>query len=82
MEDIIFERVIKEAEYILENKTTLRATARQVGICKSTVHKDLTVRLPCIDIELYERVRDLLDFNLSVRHIRGGEARAKQQKKQ
>ena len=81
MEDVIFERVMKEAEYMLENNATVRATAKKIGICKSTVHKDLTVRLPVYDKGLYDKVRKLLDFNLSVRHIRGGEARAKRQKK-
>lgn len=77
MEEVIYKRVILEAEYILENKSTLRATAKEMGICKSTVHKDLTVRLPEYDGFLAEEVRKLLDFNLSVRHIRGGEARRK-----
>ncbi len=81
MEEAIYKRVILEAEYILENRSTLRATAKETGICKSTVHKDLTVRLPECDAFLAEEVRKLLNFNLSVRHIRGGEARRKNSKK-
>lgn len=77
MEEDLIKRVIAEAEYILENRSTLRATAKESGICKSTVHKDLTVRLPECDAALAEEVRRLLDYNLSVRHIRGGEARRK-----
>lgn len=77
MEEDLIKRVIAEAEYILENRSTLRATAKESGICKSTVHKDLTVRLPECDAALAEEVRRLLDYNLSVRYIRGGEARRK-----
>ncbi|MEG1711225.1 MAG: sporulation transcriptional regulator SpoIIID [Clostridia bacterium] len=81
MEDLIYERVIREAIYITENKTTIRETAKAIGICKSTVHKDLTQRLPYYHPTLYKDVRNLLNFNLSVRHIRGGEARAKKLRK-
>ena len=44
---------------------------------KSTVHKDVTERLMTLDPELCERVRKVLDYNLSVRHLRGGEATRK-----
>ena len=62
------------AEYIIENKTTVRAAARQFGISKSTVHKDLTERLPHVNPGLYRQVRQLLDLNKAERHIRGGMA--------
>lgn len=61
-------------KYIAENRCTVRDAAAHFGMGKSTVHKDVTERLPSIDPELYETVRGILDFNLSVRHIRGGEA--------
>lgn len=72
MFDYIAERVIREGNYILENGTTVRATAVHFGISKSTVHKDVTERLKGIDKELYTEVRTVLDRNLSERHIRGG----------
>lgn len=72
MWDYISERVIKEAEYIIETRTTVRAAAEHFKISKSTVHKDVTERLQPIDGELWAKVRIILDTNLSERHIRGG----------
>ena len=74
MWDYITERVIKEAEYIIAENATVRAAAAHFSISKSTVHKDVTERLGSIDEELLERVRGVLDKNLSERHIRGGQA--------
>ena len=74
MWDYITERVIKEAEYIIAENATVRAAAAHFSISKSTVHKDVTERLGTIDEELSERVRGVLDKNLSERHIRGGQA--------
>jgi len=68
----IEERVADLAAYIVDNQTTVRAAARQFGISKSTVHKDLTERLPRINPGLYRQVRTLLDLNKAERHIRGG----------
>ena len=53
---------------------TVRAAARQFGVSKSTVHKDLTERLPKVSPALYRQVRELLDLNKAERHIRGGMA--------
>lgn len=77
MEQDIIERVLLEARYITQYRTTLRNTAKALGVAKSTIHKDLTIRLPFIDKKLYREVKKLLAFNLSVRHIRGGMARAR-----
>ena len=76
MTDYIYDRVLRESLYIINNKATVQTTGRYFGICKSTVHKDMTERLPYINKSLYEAVRKILDYNLSVRHIRGGLARA------
>lgn len=65
-------RVIRIAELILKNKATVREVAKQTGFSKSTVHKDLTDRLKTIDYKLYEKVKELLDYNKNVKHIRGG----------
>ena len=62
------------AEYLLANNTTVRAAAKQCGVSKSTVHKDLTERLEKINPALYQQVRQLLDRNKAERHIRGGMA--------
>ncbi len=74
MFDYISERVLKEGEFIMETNSTVRAAAKHFNISKSTVHKDVTERLAHIDKELYEKVRQVLDKNLSERHIRGGMA--------
>lgn len=77
MWDYIAERVIKEGEYIITSNCTVRAAATYFSISKSTVHKDVTERLKSVDEELYEKVRTVLDKNLSERHIRGGMATKK-----
>ncbi len=74
MWDYISERVIKEAEYIIETYATVRACATHFNISKSTVHKDVTERLRDIDGQLFKEVREVLNKNLSERHIRGGMA--------
>ena len=68
----IEERAVELAEYIIENRCTVRAAAARFGVSKSTVHKDLTERLPGIRPALFRRVRALLDLNKAERHIRGG----------
>lgn len=77
MWNYIEERVIKCAEYIVETGCTVRACSAYFSISKSTVHKDVTERLYYIDDELYEKVRKVLNINLSERHIRGGLATKK-----
>ena len=74
MWDYIEERVIRCAEYIVETGCTVRACSAHFSISKSTVHKDVTERLRYLDEELFERVRRVLNVNLSERHIRGGNA--------
>lgn len=66
------ERSVVLGEYMLSRKTTVRATAKAFGISKSTVHKDLTERLPKASPSLYKEVKALLELNKSERHIRGG----------
>ena len=72
MYDYIAERVIKEGKYIIETFSTVRAAAVHFNVSKSTVHKDVTERLMNIDNGLYAEVREVLNKNLSERHIRGG----------
>jgi putative DeoR family transcriptional regulator (stage III sporulation protein D) len=70
----IEERARELAEYIIENKATVRAAAKQFGISKSTVHKDMTERLETINWGLFLRVKEILEQNKAERHIRGGDA--------
>ena len=72
MNEPIEERTVKLAEYIIENRATVRATAKKFGISKSTVHKDVTERLEKINPGLYLKAKDILQNNKSERHIRGG----------
>lgn len=72
MKDYIEERAIDIATYIIECNATVRQTAKQFGISKSTVHKDVTERLMQINPNLAKEARKVLDVNKSERHIRGG----------
>ncbi len=72
MKDYIEERAIDIANYIIENNATVRQTAKQFGISKSTVHKDVTERLMQVNPALAKEARKVLDINKSERHIRGG----------
>ena len=73
----IEERAKRNGEYIVATGCTVRACAEKLGASKSTVHKDVTERLAAIDPELFERVKKVLDYNLSERHLRGGDATRK-----
>lgn len=74
MKGYIEERALSLAAYIIENKATVRAAAKQFGISKSTVHKDVTERLMKINPVLAEDVKKVLEENKAERHIRGGQA--------
>lgn len=65
---------VRFAQYIIENGATVRDTAREFKISKSTVHKDVTERLPGINHGLYRQVKAVLEKNKQERHIRGGQA--------
>ena len=72
MADTIEERACELAVYIIETGATVRTAAKHFGISKSTVHKDLSQRLPQYNMVLYKKVREILDVNKAQRHIRGG----------
>ncbi len=72
MKGNIEERACQLALYIIENKATVRSAAQRFGISKSTVHKDLSERLPAFNKLLYQQVKHVLDENKAERHIRGG----------
>ena len=72
MSDTIEERACELAVYMIETGATVRAAARHFGISKSTVHKDLSQRLPQCNRLLYQQVRQVLEINKQQRHIRGG----------
>ena len=72
MKGNIEERAAALALYLIENRTTVRAAAKKFGISKSTVHKDLSERLPVYNRTLYLQVKEILEENKAQRHIRGG----------
>lgn len=72
MKDYPNERAVILGEYIIENKATVRAAAQKFGISKSTVHKDVSERLPVVSPSLYPQVKEILEINKQERHIRGG----------
>jgi len=68
------QRPVILGEYIIANRATVRAAAKFFGISKSTVHKDVSERLPEINRELAGQVKSILEINKKERHIRGGMA--------
>ena len=80
MKENMEERAERLALYIIENRTTVRAAAKKFGVSKSTVHKDLSERLPLYDRPLYLQVKAVMEENKAQRHIRGGLATRKKYK--
>lgn len=74
MKEYIELRCVMLADYICAHKATVRDTSKVFGVSKSTVHKDVTSRLIEVDYLKYLEVKEVLDFNLKERHIRGGDA--------
>jgi len=74
VKDYIEERTLEIAKYILNEGATVRQAAGIFGVSKSTVHKDVTERLPKINPLIASAVKEVLEINKAERHIRGGEA--------
>ena len=74
MKGIVEERAVELGRYILAHKATVRRAAKQFGVSKSTVHKDVAQCLRTIDPPLYRQVKQILEINKAQRHIRGGMA--------
>lgn len=74
MKDYIEQRVLEVAQYIIESKSTIRKTAKEFGVSKSTIHKDMTERLPKLNPEIAKKTHTILEINKAERHIRGGRA--------
>lgn len=73
----IRERCVMLGRYLVEHRSTVRAAANEFGISKSTVHKDVTQILRGVDVDLYCKVKEILELNKRERHLRGGEATRK-----
>ena len=72
------ERTILAAEDIIENGATVRSAAKEFGVSKSTIHKDVSERLRRLNPNLYSEVKAVLEKNKQERHIRGGKATKEQ----
>jgi putative DeoR family transcriptional regulator (stage III sporulation protein D) len=73
MKEQITKRVLNEANYILNTNNTIRTTAKEYQVSKSTVHKDISERLKKIDFELANNIDNIIKEHIDTRHIRGGE---------
>ena len=74
MQDYIEDRVMEISNYIIDTRATVRQVANVFGVSKSTVHKDVTERLPLINSYMAKETKKILDSNKAERHLRGGEA--------
>lgn len=81
MKDYIEQRVVNIANHIVTTGETVRKTAKKFKVSKSTVHKDITERLPTINPALAKEARTVLNKNKAERHIRGGLATRMKYKK-
>jgi len=70
----IINRVLEEANYIIDKKDTVRSVSKIFNVSKSTVHKDMQERLKYIDYSLYKKVDKIFKYHIKIRHINGGEA--------
>jgi len=81
VQEHIKRRALEIGTYIIESSSTVRQTAEVFGVSKSTVHKDVTERLPQINKQLSAQVKNILETNKAERHIRGGEATRRKYKR-
>lgn len=72
--DYVRNRVLKEAQHMIALKTTIRSTAKVFGVSKSTVHRDMTNKLPQMNSEIFIQVKNVLDNNKAERAVRAGMA--------
>ena len=70
----IYERVLKEANYVIVNNATVRQTAKEFGMSKSCVYRDLSELLPQYNLKMSAEVISVFQVNKVLRHIRGGQA--------
>lgn len=81
MERKIEKRTLKEAQILIESKKTLRELATELNLGKSTIHKDMQIRLKQIDQNLYNQVQSIFQEHINIRHLRGGASTKKKYQK-
>ncbi len=72
MKAYIEERAVSVANFIIDKNATVRETAKEFGVSKSTVHKDIAERLVKVNPALAKKAKKVLEVNKAERHIRGG----------
>lgn len=70
----VYERSTMEARYIIENGATIRQTAKNFHLSKSTIYRDVTSILQVESPQLFEEIHKILKHNKEMAHVRGGEA--------
>lgn len=73
--------IINIANYIFDNKLTIRAGAKIFNVPKSTLHYNVSKKLINIDYGLYLKLHNYLQENFNEKHLRGGEATKQKYKK-
>lgn len=79
-QDLIKKRAIEHGLLFIKRDATIRSVGKETGTDKTTVHLDLH-RLEEYHPALYQLVKEKLDFNASIKHLRGGESTRKIWKK-
>lgn len=67
-------RIENEAILLVEKNKTIREIAKELNVSKSTVHNDLREKLPKVNLELSNKVNEILNIHKQERHLRGGES--------
>ncbi len=67
------DRAVLYGNYIVKHKATVRDVAKAYGVGKSGVHTAVTEHLKAVDMNLYKKVKYVLNQNKAVSHLRGGE---------
>ncbi len=65
-------RVLQVSDYVISTNKTIRETAKEYNVSKSTIHKDLSERLLKYDFERYLLVKEILIKHDKQKHINGG----------
>ena len=66
MENKIKERVLAEANYMINTEKTIRNIAKMFNVSKSTVHKDLKDRLKIINLNQYKEVQKIIKKHYNI----------------
>ena len=61
--EVIDKRVIDEAKWIVNHKSTMLAASKEFNVSKTTISKDMHVRLKELDGALYNEVHIILEKN-------------------